>query len=279
MSRTGLEKLSVAIKVSELTVKSLQQDAKIDELTGRIAEKRLAEEAERREEGPVDEESGSELAVQDLTHEPQAGSPVTMDEDPEGTFHESSSESTSPSQAPHRVPQHEQCVPPSFLKKVGPKLDPDSDDPNRVRAMGDNPLGWFLSEGAGRYGFIDDRLGIPNDEIGGRCPLCHRPVKGNLKAWLSHCATVKRQGVNDLHQFMDVQLRAMIRNSMDQSEERRDRELAIRVAVSDFNVAQATKDEKAIAQAKFHHEQLEAAFRTQMLDERNRREQLLGDFE
>jgi hypothetical protein len=46
MSQTGLEKLSVAIKVSELTVKSLQQDAKIDELTGRIAEKRLAEEAE-----------------------------------------------------------------------------------------------------------------------------------------------------------------------------------------------------------------------------------------
>ena len=79
--------------------------------------------------------------------------------------------------------------------------------------------------------------------------------------------------------WMFVQLRAMIRNDMDKSEEIMDREMAIRVAVRDFNAAQATKDEKAIAQAKLHHEQLEAAFRTQMLDERDRREQLLGDFE
>ncbi len=151
------------------------------------------------------------------------------------------------------------------------RLDPAGPDPNQVGLMGD--INRFLTKGAGRYGWIDDRIGIPI--IGGRCPICNKLISGDLKAWMSHCANVTRTSDNDLHDFMTKDLKAMIRTDMDNSKERTDRLLAVKIAVQDFEEAKLKGNEKEIAQKEFAKEALTASFWVQMKDERDRRETLM----
>ena len=68
---------------------------------------------------------------------------------------------------------------------------------------------------------------------------------------MSHCATVTRTSDNDLHDFMTKDLKAMIRTDMDNSKERTDRELAVKIAVKDFEEAKLKGNEKEIAQKEF----------------------------
>ena len=77
---------------------------------------------------------------------------------------------------------------------------------------------------------------------------------------------------------MTKDLKAMIRTDMDNSKERTDRLLAVKIAVQDFEEAKLKGNEKEIAQKEFAKEELTTSFRVQMKEERDRRETLLNTF-
>ena len=103
----------------------------------------------------------------------------------------------------------ERTLPEIRLQEPPKRMDWESKDPTRVQDLGD--LEESCSTGAGRFGWIDERVGI--SPMGGKCPICSKSIHGDLKAWISHFAA-KQDG---RHNFMDTSLRGMIRGEEERS--------------------------------------------------------------